>query len=177
MAKKAKKTDVEVVEVKEIYDDILGYNGEDLEYRPQYEKMGSLIVAPYTVTLRPMSDSDMIEINTINRQTQLEYQVWLSGKPKAFQNTLVNEVKKDTVEDLQPVMEANNYYRKIQKTAQKLAIARQYVSNIQGHTFLNCDGVVSGVDWVKLPVMVRADIYNKIVEISQVDEIDTINLS
>jgi hypothetical protein len=120
----------------------------------------------------------MIEVATINKNALIQLHSWILSQPVEYAKLYEGATGRDlTLEETLILAEINQKRKSFDRYAQKLAIARQYVSNLTAPHENECKGVLSGVTWQSLPIKVRADIYNKIVEISNVSEADEINLS
>ena len=174
------------IEVKDTTQDsdIYGYFGGSITYTPQTLKDKKVPKAKqFTVDIEPMNDEDCTTINSLNKQEQLRMSLWyVSEDGKKFQEA--NEKLKAftgngsnfTDEDFASVQLLQAHRAKISNDKLKFEIVQKYVSNLSEPHPKAKSGVIRWATWNGLPVKIRADIYNEIVNISMLSEEDAINL-
>ena len=178
----ASKKDKTVVEVKEVYTDVFGYNGGEMEYSPiVFDSLNVHESQRFTVTIKPLSDADCVAIRTINAKLYADLALFNSSLSdeakrveKEVQSKIANLKKGQQAEDVITDDEANVYLAlqkqrgALDNISEKFKIVFPYISGFDGLT---------AEKWASMHNKIREDIYNKIIEISNVSLGETINLS
>lgn len=175
-----------VVEVKEVFEDssIYGYLGGVVTYTPKvFEDMGVPKKKQFSVGIEPMSDEDCTAINSLNKEERLRMSLWyVSEEGKKFQeaNEKLMKFTEDgdefTDEDFDTIKLIEKHKDLIDTSEHKLKIVQKYIKNLSSPHPLAKKGIISDKAWRAMPLKIKADIYNAIIDISMLSEQDAINL-
>ena len=156
--------DKEVIELRDIERELYGYTGGKLTYSPAvFDLMEIPEDKRFTVDIEPMSDADCMLVRQINENIKTELFLWAGerGIDPANIGSGANSLA---------------FYQKaatLDNPAEKFQIVFKYISNLKNHQSKTLTEKV----WHRMPNKIREDIYNKVVEISNVSVGESINLS
>ena len=175
-----------VVEVKEVLtdDEIFGYLGGKQKYTPKvFEEMGVPKAKQFSVNIEPMSDEDCATINSLNRIQSLKMTMWFASK-EGQRFTKANnklkefdgDTKKFTEKDFDDVQLIVKQREKISNDKEKLKIVQKYISDLSKPHPLASKGTITDEAWGIIPNNIKADIYNRVYDISVLSQGDAVNL-
>ncbi len=179
-----KKKDKDVVEVKEVYTDVFGYAGGKVEYAPAvFDKLNVAKEQRFTVDVEPMSDADCSVLRSINAKLRVDIALYNASHSKETQAILdAIDSKRQTAKDWNSFIESltpeeisvfysvEQHKQTLDNIAGKFSLVFPYVSNYS-------NGELTASMWASMNNQIREDIYNRIVDISNVNIGETINLS
>lgn len=155
-----------VVDIKDVEREIYGYRGGVMTYTPAvFDTLNVPEEKRYTVDIEPMSDEDCEAIRSINEGLQVELFLW-AGQNGIDTKSMFDTSKPEGLAFLKKS-------KQIEPAAKKYSIIYKYLSNLQNHP----DGELTEELWAATPNTIRADIYNKVYEISNVSNGEFTNLS
>ena len=178
----AKKT----IQAKEVIQDdsIYGYLGGTETYTPLvFKEMKVPKKKQFTVDVEPMSDADCTTINSLNKTLQLKMSLWYHSEDGLkFQeaNKKLTEFNGEgsdfTDADFDTVQSIERYKASINCDELKFSVVEKYITNLSAPHPLNAEGKIDSKAWQAMPKKIKADIYNRIVDISMLSESDAVNL-
>ena len=179
----AKATEKKVVEVKEVVFDVFGYLGDIETYTPAIFKEKKVPKKDqYTVDIEPMSDRDCMAIKALNRQEATDFQLWLASNEESSKanakwlKSVDNDKVKLTEKEYALISQMIQKREEFSTNSKKFKIVQKYISNLSAPHPLKSDGVISDKAWQGMPKAIKADIYNRIYDISSLNDADAINL-
>lgn len=179
----AEKKEKKVIDVKEVAFDPFGFVAEKETYTTKvFQEKKVPKKDQYTVDLEPMSDADCVSINALNRQESILMQMWFAEHQEHVEanNKWIKSLDDKTIEvtsqDYALIAEITQKREEFKKNAEKFAIVKKYVTNLSKPHPLAEEGEISVKAWDTLPLIIKADYYNRIYDISNVNEVDAINL-
>ena len=179
----AKKQEKKVVEVKGVEFDVFGFVAESETYTSKvFKEKKTPKKNHYTVDLEPMSDPDCVTINTLNRQESIQMSLWFAENQKHVDanNKWIASLDDNTIEvtseDYILISEITQKREEFKKNSEKFAVVQKYISNLSAPHPLAGEGVISDKAWETIPAIIKADYYNRIYDISNMNEVDAINL-
>ena len=183
MTKAVKKTEKTICEVKEVEFDVFGYLGDSEVYTPAiFEEKNVPKNKRYSVTIEPMNDDDCTTIRALNRQEMTQFQLWLSDNTESVKaNTKWLASTKDkkitlTEKEMALISEMIQKREHFSTNSQKFKIVRNYISDLSKPHPNAGDGLIDLKVWERMPKAIKADIYNRIYDISMMSNSDAINL-
>ena len=178
-----KTAEKNVVEIKEVSYDVFGFLGDKEKYTPAIFKEKKVPKAKqYTIDIEPMSDADCVAIKTLNRQEITSFQLWLADNKDSSKandkwiKSLTDTKIKLTEKEMILITEMIQKRESLKNNTAKFEIVQKYISNLSKPHPKAADGVIDTMAWERMPKAIKADIYNRIYDISMMNDADAINL-
>jgi hypothetical protein len=174
-----KKTEVEV---KKLTDrEMFGYLGGKTKFTPKksFEELGFDKDNYFSITIEPMSDDDCQAIRSYNSDTDKQFTLWMAGKGKAYTDAMdaYNSKKKNlTTEQAELINEGVQVRRKETHNSEKLGVVQKYITKLTKPHPKASTGVIDTNAWLRMPSLIKEEIYNEIIDISYMSNDDAINL-
>ncbi len=179
------QTEKSVFNVKEVQEcEIYGYLGGVITYTPKTFTLEETAEEKrFSVDIEPMSDADVVALNTLETQEIQKYSLWLTNAPAKIQKSndkymesLTDEKIKLTKADFENISEMTDKRKSLRNNALKLNIARKYISNLSEPHPQAQAGTITELAWERMPLKYKVDIYREIKSISVLTDVDAVNL-
>jgi hypothetical protein len=170
------------IEVKKLNSrDMFGYLGGKTKFTPKqaFKEMGFAKEDYFSVTIEPMNDDDCQAIRSYNTDKETQFAMWMAEKGKAYTDAMrvyTTESENLTKEQALLITEGVEKRRNCTHNREKLEVVQKYITQLTEPHPKASKGLINKSAWLRMPPLIKEEIYNEIVDISYMSNDEAINL-
>lgn len=170
------------IEVKKLSGrEMFGYLGGKTKFTPKKSMMAMGFAEEdyYSVTIEPMSDEDCETIRSYNADTENQFGLWMAEKGKDYTDAMrvyTESAEKLTKEQATLINEGVAKRKECKHNREKFSLVQKYITSLTKPHPEAKTGEINKKAWRLMPIGIKQEIYNEIIEISYMSNDEAINL-